>query len=736
MSTSPNSTENSSSSPVVAITNNSGVDVEIFDVFDPNPEGQQGAYQYTKLAKVSNGQTAHIQTLRNASQLLAGYSGDMTLGGKSFYYEQFPVSSKGVSVLDTPPYAWAISADDYTGSQQAFQFVKFTSANPTSNINKVFFTALQQNDDGASVNQYFAGSASFAKATFEAWTQVVFWQTQSLSAWQGSYFLYNVPKSSEKIQLMAAVSIKSDKSGTAGSLYLPDDKGAIKPDSKKYGLKPSGTGTVVLADTGSSGLTLSLTPAWVTILTSTNPSADGYPVGGSLSGTFNNDNVAGTGQRLPQHWTTPVPLSIFIAGNASDQSADVPSPTSDSSKGDSPWYSLWWIWVVIGLSVGITVGSVITTKVFINYLRRQSRNRIVNDMPDPRYHRDQIFQQQEIITEDLYGLPLKKEIPNYEYKYIRGKVDLSEIIDNQKWALKMNDIHYVDNLLNTARLLKDGQYELQQILDITQITSELKEQVNTILNNFEDYNKNIQKFLEVRNDVNFENLKASINKVNQQLKKIVDPDKINIGFKYDVIQKLRQILEKGEGFSAKINNRFQNVSLKEINIPIVFNRLTSVSEILSTTEWINQEYVNLQKLQQRIPSNPILQQKTEALAKSCNDFKKRAQSFIQDESESNIQTLQKSMSNVEMDFNSLVSYQKEVSRDLKSKEIENYQQNLQNIKSISMRFLDQLQASKVFQHNQEDDIENRINTSNLDEKDDSSYSWEDSLYTKGIKSMD
>ena len=89
-----------------------------------------------------------------------------------------------------------------------------------------------------------------------------------------------------------------------------------------------------------------------------------------------------------------------------------------------------------------------------------------------------------------------------------------------------------------------------------------------------------------------------------------------------------------------------------------------------------------------------------------------------------------------MDFNSLVSYQKEVSRDLKSKEIENYQQNLQNIKSISMRFLDQLQASKVFQHNQEDDIENRINTSNLDEKDDSSYSWEDSLYTKGIKSMD
>ena len=45
---------------------------------------------------------------------------------------------------------------------------------------------------------------------------------------------------------------------------------------------------------------------------------------------------------------------------------------------------------------------------------------------------------------------------------------------------------------------------------------------------------------------------------------------------------------------------------------------------------------------------------------------------------------------------------------------------LENIKSISMRFLDQLQASKVFQHNQEDDIENRINTSNLDEKDDAS----------------
>ena len=103
MSTSTNSTENTSNNPVVSVTNNSGVDVDIFDVFDPNPEGQQGTYQYTLLAKVGNGQTAKIQTLRNASELLAGYSGDMTLGGNSAYYEKFPVSSKEVSVLDTPP---------------------------------------------------------------------------------------------------------------------------------------------------------------------------------------------------------------------------------------------------------------------------------------------------------------------------------------------------------------------------------------------------------------------------------------------------------------------------------------------------------------------------------------------------------------------------------------------------------------------------------------------------------
>ena len=105
MSTSTNSTENTSNNPVVSVTNNSGVDVDIFDVFDPNPEGQQGSYQYTKLAKVSNGQTANIQTLRNASQLLATYSGKISLGGNSAYYEKFPVASKGVSVLDNPPYA-------------------------------------------------------------------------------------------------------------------------------------------------------------------------------------------------------------------------------------------------------------------------------------------------------------------------------------------------------------------------------------------------------------------------------------------------------------------------------------------------------------------------------------------------------------------------------------------------------------------------------------------------------
>lgn len=509
MSTSTNSTENTSNNPVVSVTNNSGVDVDIFDVFDPNPEGQQGSYQYTKLAKVSNGQTANIQTLRNASQLLATYSGKISLGGNSAYYEKFPVASKGVSVLDNPPYAWSILADDYAGSQQAFQFIKFTSANPASNIAKGFITALQQNDDGASVNKYFAGSASFAKATFESWSQVVFWQTQSLSAWQGSYFLYNVPKAGEKIQQMAAVSITSDSNGTTGSLYLPDDKGVIQTDAKKYSIKPSGTGAIVLEDSGGSDLALSLTPAWVTILTITNPGADGYPVGGSLSGTLNNDNVVGTGQKLPPQCATPVPISILLAGDASHESAADSSTSGNSSGGNSS--PLLWNYIVatIVTVVCLSIGIIVVVK--WRSQRNQQRIRLVNNDLNSVQNKEQINQQQEEINKQfenklkLFEFPVV--LPNLEYF---EKTNLVEVYRQRRSELENLGLDYTIKLdsedlkitidgkplefdvfltniiqfqqkIETENMIDNSLSELKQILENTPPTDALEESLGNLI---------------------------------------------------------------------------------------------------------------------------------------------------------------------------------------------------------------------------------------------------------------
>ena len=597
MSTLTNSTENTSSNPVVSITNNSGIDVEIFDVFDPNPEGQQGAYQYTLLAKVGNGQTANIQTLRYASELLAAYSGEMTLGGKSFYYQHFPLASKAISVLDNPPYAWAILADDYAGSQQAFQFVKFTSANPTSNIARGFITALQQNDEGATVNKYFAGSASFPKATFEAWTQIVFWQTQFLSAWQGPYFLYNVPKAGEKIQMMAAVSITSDSSGTTGSLYLPDDKGVVHPDAKKYGLKPSGTGAIVMADPDSSGMTLSLTPAWVTILTSTNAGADGYPVGGSLSGAFNNSTVVGTGQRLPPHWATPVPLRSFMAANVSNQSTVVPSPTSDSSKkSNSPWYSLWWVWVAIVVAASVISTIAITVAVVIRNRRRQAKISLVNVNKNPVQNREQIVQEQEKIEEysqfkivldikpwndEYFDNVLMKDLENSGVSYSdlletslmdNGIYDI--IIDGKFYRYKdiYEETYKYNQLENRASALNHEILELQRELQQIPSNQKIVEETNNLQNSLNDL-KN-----DVKQGKSIDNILKDTFDINNRMKSLVKQEldsqqhsmiqqqafqKIyNATEQYEeqqiqqqkALEEIKQNLDKGEHQDVNVNN--------------------------------------------------------------------------------------------------------------------------------------------------------------------------------------
>ena len=365
MSTSNGKTTNG---PSVSVTNNSGVDVEIFDVYNPHPKSDPGLYQYTPLGKVSNTQTETIQTIHFASQLLAVYNGNMKLNGITVVYEKFPVAVIGICAMDPPvnkkplpPYNWAISADDYTGMQQAFSLIVYTTANPDSVTAQNFQTALNtvaENKDtlhGTAVNTFFQNSASFSKATWVAWNQVVSWQTQSLSAWQGTYYLYNEPSGDETLQLMAVVNIVSninatsgtpsvpDENGivqpdaqstgimTSGTLSVPDQNGIVQPDAQSTGIVQSGTGTITQADpAGSAGsdtgmvLSLSVVPAWASIAT-TNADSVNYAIGGSMLGTFNNTKVGGNGQKMNIPTITP---TITPTTTPTASSGGQPSATS------------------------------------------------------------------------------------------------------------------------------------------------------------------------------------------------------------------------------------------------------------------------------------------------------------------------------------------------------------------------------------------------------------------------
>src|SRR5262245_35311878 len=155
--------------PMATITNNSSIDVDVYDVF--NETGQaQGVLTYTKLGTVKKGETQQIQTIHFASQLQAMYTGNVAaLNGK--YYYQFPVAVMPIlSMGATKQTSYTITDDDRAGMEQAYLFQKYAVANPDSTISKDFFTALSDPDDQeGQVNKFFAVTKNFGSCTLAAW---------------------------------------------------------------------------------------------------------------------------------------------------------------------------------------------------------------------------------------------------------------------------------------------------------------------------------------------------------------------------------------------------------------------------------------------------------------------------------------------------------------------------------------------------------------------------------------
>lgn len=292
----------SDSNPKVTITNNSGVNVEIFDVY--NAEGDSNAkYTYTSLGKVKAGETGDIQTIHFASQLQAMYTGAVAALNNNYYYS-FPIAVFGVSALSDVT-AYTISGDDKTGMEQAFNFTKYISANAESKIAKDFMTAISDKDQKKAVNAFFAGTGNFNKCNLKSWTAVTAWQTQFTSAWQGPYYLYNEPKGDSQVKLIAVVNITSTEKENTAVISMANADGEVTGQSEIASLVMAGDGDMSEQNVGKGNLSVTLQPVWMNVIQAGKDGKLNYLIGSAMTGTVNGIKITGTQQsrKLPDSKT-------------------------------------------------------------------------------------------------------------------------------------------------------------------------------------------------------------------------------------------------------------------------------------------------------------------------------------------------------------------------------------------------------------------------------------------------
>lgn len=396
------------SNPAVTITNQSGVDVEIFDVYNPNPSGKKGTYTYTSLGTVQNGARATLQTLHFASQLQAFYTGQVAAVNNT-YYENFPVAVLAVSILDDSTLNQTITADDRTGMEQAFLFARYSAANADSRLTQQFVAALASQDQASSVDAFFAGTANFSKASVVAWDAITNWESQFLSAWQGPYYLYQNDTSARTIKLIAVVNIVSSATESSARLYIADQDGSYTSASQNVDIVQAGDGTINEKDVGTAPISLTLTPVWMSIST-VSPQGDvSYAIGGAMSGTVNGVQVMGTGQKI-----------------------NVPSGSgSGSGSSSSSWYDQFSKLFSLTLS---TVGMLTSMgMLFIMFKqwrgeKTQKANDIVNKSPDPRADEDAIRQEQADAETQIDA----QARPQAEQQVASAQADVQQLSSNSK----------------------------------------------------------------------------------------------------------------------------------------------------------------------------------------------------------------------------------------------------------------------------------------------------------------
>ncbi len=291
----------SDKNPVATITNNTKNSLDIYDTFSKTG-ANKGVLSYTKLGTIAPGAKAEIQTIHFASQLQAMRTGAIKAFDGRYYY-QFPVAVMPIlSIGDTKETTYTVTETDQSGMEQAFLFQRYVTANPDTKLSKTFFELLSGKDQMKKVNKFFSTTKNFSDCTLSMWTAVMNWMGQFPNAWQGTYYLYTIPAKGTKDvpELKATLVIASTAQKNSAVLTMSGSGG------EKTNLIMNGAGFQE-ESLGSGDLSVALTPAWTNAIQSEKVNGKlvtKYLIGGALSGSINNTQVFGTGEKRPDQGET------------------------------------------------------------------------------------------------------------------------------------------------------------------------------------------------------------------------------------------------------------------------------------------------------------------------------------------------------------------------------------------------------------------------------------------------
>jgi hypothetical protein len=291
----------------IQVTNNTSGSIELFDGYQQTTGGEAPTattpVTYTSLGIVKPGDTGTINILHPSNHIVATQTGPLAdpTGGTQAH---FPVGVIGVLSIGHNR-SFTVEKTDKDAMEQTFRFIRYVSANPGSVLATQLLAALNAENQTTAVNAFFAGSASFSSCTMVTWSAVTAWQSDFLSAWQGSYYLYDASDDLKAMKLVAGVSVTLSGDDVQAQLWMADADGRWTMDSAHTALAIA-AGQVYEPNT-TPGMSVNLTPVWMNAVQSEatkDTSAIGV-IAPAMSGIVNGTKVLGNFKRMPTPTADP-----------------------------------------------------------------------------------------------------------------------------------------------------------------------------------------------------------------------------------------------------------------------------------------------------------------------------------------------------------------------------------------------------------------------------------------------